>query len=202
MWRLRRRVGRCRRSGWGLVRSSGGWLKVRREPEAGVDFEIDEFAGGFLRGEPLGQFGARHMMDDDVFAAHATTLMFAHEVACQKQVGDFRRHAGGSWARDELPDCARAVAGFLEQFACGRVGQRFAVVFFFITDDAGGDFDHMALGRNAKLFDQHHFVIGRDREDADAGIGMRAADEIPCADAFQPQPAGFVKFLGGGHVVD
>jgi hypothetical protein len=49
-----------------------------------VDFEINEFSGGFLRGEPLGQLSARHMMDDDIFAADTAALMFAHEVACQK----------------------------------------------------------------------------------------------------------------------
>jgi hypothetical protein len=47
-----------------------------------VDFEIDQFAGSFLCGEPLGQLRARHEMNGDIFAADATALMLAHEIGC------------------------------------------------------------------------------------------------------------------------
>ena len=49
----------------------------------------------------------------------------------------------------------------------------------------------VALDRDAELFDEDDFVFGRDGEDADAGIGLRADDKIPVADAVKADPAGF-----------
>ncbi len=63
----------------------------------------------------------------------------------------------------------------------------------FIADDSGGDFDHASLDRNTELFDQHNFLLRRDREDADTRIRVRSADKIPVPDTLKLDPAGFEK---------
>ena len=51
------------------------------------------------------------------------------------------------------------------------------------------------------MLDEDDFALRRDRENADGGIGIWAADKVPATDAIEAEPAGFKKFFGSGHDV-
>ncbi len=142
------------------------------------------------------------MVDDDVLGRHAAAVVFPDEIAGEKQVEEFGGQACRSGTGDERLDAAGAVAGFLQQLAGGGAGEGLSEVLDFITDDACRNFDHAALDRDSELFDKHDFLIGRDREDADAMIRVRTTHEVPVADALEFDPTGFEKCLQIGHGVN
>ena len=59
-----------------------------------MDLEVDEFSRSFLLGEPLPQVGQWDMVDGDVLAAYAASLVFTDEIGGVEEVGKLRRHAG------------------------------------------------------------------------------------------------------------
>lgn len=73
------------------------------------------------------------------------------------------------------------------------------MVFDLIADQAGGDFDHAPLHRDAELFDEHDFLRGGDGEDSDGGVSLGAAHEIPPTYPIEREPTGFKQQLRIGH---
>lgn len=57
-----------------------------------MDLEIDGHALGLTGGEPLAEADKRHLMDDDVLGADATTRMLTAQPGSLKQVQEFRGH--------------------------------------------------------------------------------------------------------------
>ena len=114
-------------------------------------------------------------------------------------MGEFRSHPGGRGAGDQLSHRSGAVAGFLQQLAVGGDGEGLTYEFRLISDQARRDFDNSALHGNAELLDENDFILGRDGENPDCGIGIRAAHEVPATDAVEAEPAGFEKGVGVGH---
>lgn len=170
-----------------------------RQPQCGVDFEVD---GGTLRllgGEPLAEPGDRYVMDDDLLAGDAAAVMLAGQAGGVEQMGELRGHARRGGSRQQRPHFRRTVAGFLQQLAPGGGSQRFAPVLLLVAHQSGRNLDDPALDRNPELFDQDHLIGGSDGQDADAGIRLRAAHKIPAADPVQAKPTGFKQGLYRSH---
>jgi hypothetical protein len=216
--RIGRRAGQCRQTDGGGSRArqkvtglkadlgerSKNCGKPRgsapREPEGGVDFEVDHFPGGFLGVEPLPELRERNVMDGDVFPGDAATLGLAGEAGGLEEVDEFRGETCGGGGGNEFLDLIGAIAGFFEQFAAGCFCERFAEMLGFIADDSGWDFDDGFLDGDAELFNEDDFVLRSDGEDADAIGGLGAHDKVPMSDALHADPGGFKQSFGGGCV--
>lgn len=163
-----------------------------------MDFEVEGVAGLLFFAEPGAEGIAGDEVDLDVFGAGASANSLFFQIGGKEEVGELAGHPGRGRADDERLDFSCVVAGFFKEFAAGGFGDGFAFEFLFVADEAGGDFDHRALDRDAELFDEHDFIVRGDGEDADARVGVWTTDKIPVSDAVDAEPAGFKKSFGHG----
>jgi len=169
--------------------------------EGGVDFEVDEEAFVAFLGEPGAEVFEGDEVGGDVFAGDAAAFGDAGEAGGVEEVDGFGGHSGGGGGADEGDDVGGVVAGFFEEFAVGDFDGGLVGVLDFIADEAGGDFDDAFADGDAVLFDEDDFVLVGDGEDADAGIGVGSADEVPGADAVEGEPGGLIEECGRFHGV-
>lgn len=140
------------------------------------------------------------MQHPDVFIANATARTHSFQPPSAHYRGHFGGHARRYRAGKQAFDHARPIAGFLDQFAHGRLLRRFSLRAVRITNKTRRQLQHAHAHWRAILFHHQQRIIRGDRHNMHRTGRIHARDVLPFSPALQPQEITLAKgFNNFGH---